>query len=125
MKKLMVIPLLLPMLIAALLIPSSGLTEVGDIPAWKIFGTEKAQIMERENFAKSLTSKFLDSGLDVWVTAVGKKKTTLKMSTRLVGNVFVHKIINNESLISQMKGKGFKKILFDDRDGFTYPHKLE
>lgn len=112
-------------LIAALLIPSSGFTGVGDIPDSKILGPEKAQIIERENFAKSLTSKFLDSGLDVWVTAVGKKKTTLKMSTHLVGNVFVHKIINNESLISQMKGKGFKKILFDDRDGFTYPYKLD
>lgn len=125
MKKIMVIPMLLPMLVAALLLPSSGFTGVGDIPDSKILGTEKAQIIERESYAKALTSKFLDSGLDVWVTAVGKKKTTLKMSTRLVGNVFVHKIINNDSLISQMKGKGFKKILFDDRDGFTYPHKLE
>lgn len=112
-------------LIAALLIPSLGFTGPGDIPNSKILGPEKAKIIERENYAQSLTSKFLDSGLDVWVTAVGKKKTTLKMSTRLVGNVFVHKIINNESLISQMKSKGFKQILFDDRDGFTYPHKLD
>ena len=81
--------------------------------------TEKATreflIKRREETAKSLEKDFLDKGMDVRTTLSGPDKTTLRMEYILFSRPMVHVLVTKSEMLSELKAKGFLKVIFSNR----------
>jgi len=73
-----------------------------------------AMIVQRQNFADAYERQLLDQGMDVYVSALGKTKQTLKVKWVLVSRPLVYKMINNPEFISKLREMGFKKLVMTD-----------
>jgi hypothetical protein len=73
-----------------------------------------AMIVQRQNFVDAYERQLLDQGMDVYVSALGKTKQTLKVKWVLVSRPLVYKMINNPDFVSKLRELGFKKLIMTD-----------
>lgn len=74
----------------------------------------KEAAQRRKDIAEKMELHFLDSGMDVHVSAAGKDGATLKIDYVLMSRPFAHKFINAKEQINILKLTGFKRIEFWD-----------
>lgn len=72
----------------------------------------KEAAQRRKDIAEKMELHFLDSGMDVHVSAAGKDGATLKIDYVLMSRPFAHKFINAKEQINILKLTGFKRIEF-------------
>lgn len=75
---------------------------------------QKLLTQERKKFAEEYERSLLDKGMDVHVDVLGKENTTLKIKWVLVSRPLVHKLINDESFIGNLRKRGFQKLICSD-----------
>ena len=75
---------------------------------------KKLSRAQRQQFAKVYEQQLLDKGMDVYVTTQGKEHNTLKVKWVLVSRPLVHKMINDESVIANLRQLGFTKLVMTD-----------
>lgn len=71
-------------------------------------------IVQRQNFADAYERQLLDQGMDVYVSALGKSRQTLKVKWILVSRPLVYKMINDPNFVSKLREMGFKKLVMTD-----------
>jgi len=91
--------------------------------------TAAAGVIVRQQYGKNLETKFLDNGMDVRVSVLGKDRDILKMQYVLWGRPLIHKIteggsMDEGSFLSNLQAMGFKKVIFDDKYRTAYSYKL-
>ena len=56
----------------------------------------------------------MDKGMDVYASAEGKDKTTLRIKWILVNRPLVHKMMNDGAAMQNLRDLGFKKLVMTD-----------
>ncbi len=80
--------------------------------------TEATIIQNRREFAKRAESLFLDQGMDVEVTVLGRAATTLHMKYVLAGRVTAHQMSQNTDFFGTLRTMGFRR--FELTDGYDF-----
>lgn len=68
----------------------------------------------RISMAKVIENRMLDKGLNVDVTTLGSRHTTIKLKYIFVSKVFAHQLSQNGELFEELKKAGFKKLIASD-----------
>lgn len=87
--------------------------------------TKKLMIQQRKEFAKQYELSLLDQGMDTRISTLGKDHSTLKIEWVLMSRPLVYKMINDSSVMSNLKKLGFKKIVFSDGYNHTWTSEME
>ena len=82
-------------------------------------------IEARKEFAKQIEAKYLNKGMDVYVTVTGRDYTTLKLKYVLFSRSLVHKIMNSAGFVTTLKSLGFKRVIFTDGYDDTWSYTIE
>ncbi|MBA4390411.1 MAG: hypothetical protein C0399_05690 [Syntrophus sp. (in: bacteria)] len=85
---------------------------------------DKGLIQSRLDFADELETGYLRKGMDVKVRLLGKDKTTIKLEYVLFSRPLIYQLTNETGLMSTLKSKGFKKVIFDDIYNHTWKYDL-
>ena len=75
---------------------------------------EKGRLAVRKKYPAQAERAFLDNGMDVYVTTVGKDARTLRIRYILMSRPLVHQMQNNGSLISTWREAGFHRVIMTD-----------
>ena len=75
---------------------------------------------ERDDFAKLYENLSLSRGQDVTARALGKNKTTFKLTYVMINRPFVHRMINDPEFVKTMNQFGFKRIVLSNGYGQTW-----
>ncbi|MBL0231592.1 MAG: hypothetical protein IPP76_12660 [Moraxellaceae bacterium] len=78
----------------------------------------------RVKFAQKAEYSFLDNRLNVTVTTLGKKQTTLKLKYSLMNKVFIHEVMKSD-FTNNAKKVGFKSIIFTNGYDDTWTLSLD
>ncbi|QSV44915.1 hypothetical protein [Geobacter benzoatilyticus] len=70
--------------------------------------------VNRKKFAKEYERQLLDKGMDAYVSTQGKESSTLKIKWVLVSRPLVHKMINDENVVENLRSLGFTKLVMSD-----------
>ena len=87
----------------------------------------------RIGYASTAEANFLKSGMDISVTTMGDRHSTLYMKYVLMSRPTVYNMINDHELLATLRGFGFKTVIFSDgfdsvwqysitENGFEQPH---
>jgi hypothetical protein len=75
---------------------------------------KKGEIKFRSEFTKYLERKYLEKGLDIYVTSIGPDKTTIKLKYILMSRPLLYKLLSETQFLDELKSHGFKKAIFTD-----------
>jgi hypothetical protein len=73
-----------------------------------------AGIRSRELAAGLMERRFLNKGMDVYVSLAGKDKTTLRIKYVLVSRPLAHQLANDGATLDSLRKVGFKKLILED-----------
>ncbi len=83
----------------------------------------KREISAREKFAYEYEKKLLEEGMDVYVRAQGKDKTTLYLKYVLFSRPLIYNLVNDSNFSNLVTSNGFKKVIFTDGYDSTWTYK--
>ena len=73
-----------------------------------------SSVKERIAFAETYEYLSLSRGQDVTARAIGKDKTTFKLTYILINRPFVHQMSNDMEFTRTMRQFGFKKVILSN-----------
>jgi RNA polymerase subunit RPABC4/transcription elongation factor Spt4 len=85
----------------------------------------QVMIQKRAKFAKEYERQLLDKGMDVYVSTQGKDKSVLRVKWVLVSRPLVYKMINDGSVMGNLRNLGFKKLIMTDGYDSSWTVKVE
>lgn len=80
---------------------------------------------QRKDFAKKYEISLLDQGLDTHVSTQGKNSTILRIEWVMISRPLVHKMINNQDFMGNLKRLGFLKVVMADGYEHSWSTKID